>query len=92
VSFTIRAGAHNNWRLWAALPPEVRALVLSDRDGHISAIGRPEFPAGVCRTCGCVERDACVDAIGECCAWADASRTLCTFCRGGVRRRKSGQR
>jgi hypothetical protein len=35
----------------------------------------------VCCVCGCSQFDACVDPeTGETCGWADARRTLCTFC------------
>ncbi len=78
-----------DWRLWAALPLNVAALVIVDARCRVATVARPDFPAGVCRSCGCTEPDACVDGIGECCAWADASQTLCTFCRGGVQRRKA---
>ena len=41
----------------------------------------PSRVSGVCRICGCRENSACVDeASGERCSWADATRTLCSFC------------
>lgn len=35
---------------------------------------------GVCRICGCTDSKACLGDGGEYCAWADDTRTLCTFC------------
>lgn len=85
-----------NWRLWAALPPNVAALTIKDTVVRrrvvthlVASVSRPAFPKGVCRQCGCTEHDPCVDALGECCAWTDQQQRLCDFCRGGVRRRRS---
>lgn len=83
-----------DFRLWAALPNQVQALVAADDRGRVSTIARPTFPAGVCTRCGCTFHDPCIDGIGECCSWTDARQNRCTFCRSGVRRRRSrkGQR
>lgn len=82
------------WRLWAALPAEVRGLIVEGPAApgrvQIRTVPRPELPAGVCAACGCTHEDPCIDAIGECCAWTDRGRQLCTFCRGGVQRRQPG--
>jgi hypothetical protein len=41
----------------------------------------PSRVSGVCGICGCRENSACVDEVsGERCSWADATRTLCSFC------------
>ena len=37
-------------------------------------------PAGMCKECGCTERNACMNEDGEACGWADKTRTLCTHC------------
>ena len=73
-----------DWRLWAALPAHVAALVVTDARRRVSTVARPTFPRGVCRDCGCTESDACVDVVGECCSWTDKTQTRCSFCRAGV--------
>lgn len=87
-----------DWRVWAQLDADVVALVVRHRTPNgrkhdsVSTIPRPEFPKGVCRKCGCTEFDPCVDAIGECCAWADDNQVCCNFCKSGVQRRRPGRR
>lgn len=81
-----------DYRLWAMLPSDVKALVVADDQGRVSTVARPIFPSGVCTRCGCTEHDPCVDALGECCSWTSKKRTLCNFCRGGVQRWKGGRR
>lgn len=78
------------WRLWAALPPEVVALTTLE-NGKIGTIGRPKFPAGVCRGCGCTEHDACVVGF-DTCRWRDKRRTRCSFCPVRRRPRRASRR
>lgn len=38
----------------------------------------PSPTEGVCRDCGCTETNACVEASGDACYWAEPG--LCSFC------------
>lgn len=38
--------------------------------------------SGVCRVCGCTDENACIDAFGDPCVWADETHTICTECYG----------
>jgi hypothetical protein len=35
---------------------------------------------GVCRWCGCTERNACDDGLAGGCSWANRAATLCSAC------------
>jgi hypothetical protein len=80
-----------DWRFWASMPMDVAGVSLSSHDGTVMyTCARPEFPAGVCVTCGCTAHDPCFygpnmpDYDGSTCGWVDPSDPRqCTFC-GGV--------
>lgn len=72
-----------NYRFWAEAPPSISDVVVQVKGDDV-VVPRPTFPKGVCRQCGCTHTDPCIDALGECCAWADDAETLCNFCRSGV--------
>lgn len=43
---------------------------------------RKMFGLNECRVCGCNDLNACVDGMGEACAWANEEKDLCTSCAG----------
>jgi hypothetical protein len=80
-----------DWRLWARMPMDVIRISLFTSTGtEIHRCERPQFPIGVCVTCGCTGTDPCFygpntpDCDGSTCGWVDPSDPRqCTFC-GGV--------
>lgn len=72
-----------NYRFWARLAG-VTSVWFNGADAGddvcLAAVDRPVFPKGVCTACGCSFFDPCIKPGGECCAWTDASETLCTHC------------
>jgi len=63
--------------------PKRKAGAAPSKDTTGSATKKSAKPkAGVCRKCGCTESTPCLVG-GESCAWADATKTLCTGCAPG---------
>ena len=37
---------------------------------------QPRLKTGICRVCGCTDKDGCAEG----CEWADSNRTVCSTC------------